>query len=92
MTRALKISILDILEPKFDDLFKTVKYCLQNVFIAVLKTGLEDWSSLRTCMKTYYKHVNRPVVVKTYIQRPQNQFSKRVEAQAWHIFQNWYST
>ena len=84
-----KTSFLDVLKPKLDALFETVIYCLQHVFITVLKTSLEDWPSRRVWR---LKNVNRPVVLKTYFQTPQDQFSKRVEAQTWHPFQNWYTS
>ena len=42
--KANKASFLDVLNPKLDALFKTVKYCWQHVFIAIFKTSLEDWS------------------------------------------------
>ena len=86
---ALKTSFLDLLKLKLDSLFKTVRYCLQHVFIAVLNTSLEDWPLRRVWR---LKNVNRPVVLKTYFQRPQCQFSKRVEAPAWRPFQNWHSS
>ena len=45
--KALDTSFLDVLKPKLDALFKMAKLCLQHVFIAVLKTSLEDWSLRR---------------------------------------------
>ena len=49
---SLKTSFLNVLQPKLDALFKTVRYCLQHVFIAVLKTSLSRRLAFKTCMKT----------------------------------------
>ena len=57
----------------------------QMHFKDILKTSLQDWSSRRVWR---LKNVNRPVVLKTYFQSPQDQFSKRLEAQAWCPFQD----
>ena len=47
--KALKTSFLDVLKPKLDAFFKSFALCLQHIFIAVVKTILED---SKTCMKT----------------------------------------
>ena len=70
--KALKTSFLDVLKLKLDALFKTLKLCLQHVFIAVSKTSFEDWCS--RCVWSP-KNVNQPLVLKKYFQSPQDQFS-----------------
>ena len=89
LKRGLKTSFLNVLQPKLDAPFKMVKYCLQHVFIAVLKTSIVDCPSRRVWR---LKNVNRPVVLMSYFKWPQDQFSKSVEDQAWRHFQNWYSS
>ena len=87
--KAPKNSFLDVLKPKLDALFEVVKYCLQYVFTVVLKTSLEDWPWRRVWR---LENDKRPVVLKTYLQSPQDQLSKRVEAQAWRPFHYLYSS
>ena len=50
----------------------------------ILKTSLQGWSS-RCVLRL--KNVNPPVVLMTYFQCPQDQYSRRLAAQAWRPFQ-----